>query len=75
MASLECVSAVFLFSEETPQRVIDTILPDVLVKGGDYTPDTIVGAETVKKNGGQVTVLPFLPGYSTSLIEKKIKGN
>ncbi len=73
MAALECVSAVFLFDEETPLDVISKILPNVLVKGGDYTLDNIVGAKVVIENGGEVTVIPFLEGYSTSILEKKIK--
>lgn len=73
MAGLECVSAVFLFSEDTPLEVLSEILPHTLVKGGDYTIDTIVGADLIMKHGGKVEVIPFLEGYSTSSIEKKIK--
>ena len=73
MASLECVNAVFLFEEETPLEVINKILPDILVKGGDYTIDNIAGADTVINNGGEVKTIPFLEGYSTSMIEVKIK--
>ncbi len=74
MASLECVSAVFLFGEETPLEAISKILPNILVKGGDYTIETIVGADEVIKNGGEAKVIPFLEGFSTSGIERKIKG-
>ena len=73
MAGLECVSAVFLFSEDTPLEVLSEILPHTLVKGGDYTIDTIVGADLIMKHGGKVEVIPFLEGYSISSIEKKIK--
>lgn len=73
IAGLECVSAVFLFSEDTPLEVLSEILPHTLVKGGDYTIDTIVGADLIMKHGGKVEVIPFLEGYSTSSIEKKIK--
>lgn len=73
MAALECVDAVFLFDEETPLEVITQILPDILVKGSDYTVDTIVGAEVVMEHGGEVRTIEFLPGYSTSAIERKIK--
>jgi rfaE bifunctional protein nucleotidyltransferase chain/domain len=73
MASLECVSAVFLFNEETPMEVLSKIVPDILVKGADYTIETIVGADIVLKNGGEVKTIDFLEGYSTSLIERKIK--
>lgn len=73
MASLECVSAVVLFEEDTPQTVIETLVPDVLVKGGDYNIESIVGADVVTQAGGKVTTIPFLPGYSTSSIEEKIR--
>ena len=72
MASLGCVAAVTLFDEETPLALIQKLRPDVLVKGGDYTIDTIVGAEEVIGNGGKVEVIPFLKGYSTSRLEDKI---
>ena len=72
MASLGCVGAVTLFDEETPMALIKQIQPDVLVKGGDYTIATIVGAEEVMQSGGEVKVIPFLEGYSTSRIEDKI---
>jgi len=49
------------------------LLPDVLVKGGDYTPEAIVGADVVEEYGGRVTTLPFIPGYSTTAIENKIR--
>lgn len=73
LASLEFVDGVVLFEEDTPLNLIKSILPDVLVKGGDYTPDTIVGAKEVQAAGGEVKVLSFIPGYSTSSIEQKIK--
>jgi len=71
LASLIIVDAVVLFEEETPARLISRIEPDVLVKGGDYAIEQIVGAEEVIKNGGEVKIIPFVKGYSTtSLIEK-----
>lgn len=73
LAALECVDAVVLFGEETPQQLIRKIQPDVLVKGGDYTEQTIVGADTVKAKGGIVRCIPLTPGCSTSKIEAKIK--
>ena len=66
------VDLVILFSEETPIELIKRIQPDVLVKGGDYDMSTIVGAEFVQSNGGEVKVLSFLEGYSSSSIIKKI---
>lgn len=74
LAALECVSAVVLFNEDTPLELISRLKPDVLVKGGDYTVDTVVGAQEVIDSGGEVKLLSFLPGYSTSSIEEKIKG-
>ncbi len=73
IASLECVSAVFLFNEDTPIEVIREIKPDVLVKGADYTIGNIVGSDFILQRGGVVKTIDFLDGYSTSLIEKKIK--
>ena len=72
MAALSFVDLVTLFDEDTPYELIQLISPDVLVKGGDYTPETIVGADWVTSRGGQVVVLPFLPGFSTTAIEEKI---
>ena len=72
MASFLFVDAVMLFDEDTPYNLINTIQPDVLVKGGDYIPENIVGYDVVTTKGGNVVSLDFLPGYSTSAIEKKI---
>ena len=73
LAALESVSAVCLFDEETPLRLIESVLPDILVKGGDYKEEDIVGADVVKSRGGEVKSLQFLEGYSTSQIISKIK--
>lgn len=73
LASLLCVDAVCLFEEDTPEDLIKTISPDVLVKGGDYTIDNIVGADYVQSKGGSVEVIPFVDGYSTSSIIDQIK--
>jgi rfaE bifunctional protein nucleotidyltransferase chain/domain len=73
MASLGCIDAVILFDEDTPYELIKTLVPDILVKGADYKPEEIVGYDIVTGNGGKVLTIDFLPGYSTSLIEKKIK--
>ncbi len=71
LASLLCTDAVCLFDEETPEALIKMIRPDLLVKGGDYTIDKIVGADFVQSNGGSVEIIPFVTGYSTtSLIER-----
>jgi len=73
LASLQFVDAVILFDEETPIHLIKKIQPDVLVKGGDYSIDTIVGASQILKNGGMVKVIPFLKGYSSTNYIQKIK--
>jgi rfaE bifunctional protein nucleotidyltransferase chain/domain len=73
MASLGCVDAVIIFDESTPYNLISLLVPDILVKGADYKAEEIVGYDVVVAHGGQVLTLDFLPGYSTSLIEKKIK--
>jgi rfaE bifunctional protein nucleotidyltransferase chain/domain len=71
LAALSFVDLVVIFEEDTPATLIETLQPDVLVKGGDYQPDQIVGAETVLARGGKVLVLPFVEGYSsTQTIEK-----
>lgn len=73
IAALSFVDAVVLFGEETPLKLIKTVMPDVLTKGGDYTFDTIVGAPEVVENGGHVEVIPFLDGHSSTSIIEKIK--
>jgi D-beta-D-heptose 7-phosphate kinase/D-beta-D-heptose 1-phosphate adenosyltransferase len=73
LAGLAAVDWVVSFSEDTPARLIGTILPDVLVKGGDYSPDEIAGAKAVLKNGGEVRVLPFRDGHSSSRIIDKLR--
>ena len=74
LASLECVDAVVIFDESTPQRVVAALLPDVLVKGGDWPGNQIVGREEVEAAGGKVVLVEVVPGYSTTEILKKIKG-
>ena len=73
LASFSFVDAVVLFDEETPLDLIKMVSPDILVKGADYSIDQIVGADFVVQNGGRVQTLHYLPGYSTTLIEKKIR--
>jgi|SRR5664279_955539 len=73
LASLECVDAVTIFPELTPQRVIAALLPDVLVKGGDWPGDQIVGREEVEVAGGIVARVDIVPGYSTTEILQKIR--
>jgi D-glycero-beta-D-manno-heptose 1-phosphate adenylyltransferase len=73
LASLLCTDAICLFDEDTPEELIKLVKPDVLVKGGDYTIDKIVGAEFVKRNGGEVVVIPFVDGYSTTSLISRMK--
>lgn len=73
LAALNCVDAVILFDEETPLELIKFIQPDVLVKGGDYSIDQIVGSKEVLASGGKVEVVPLLKGFSTTSIAEKIK--
>ena len=72
MASLRFVEAVCLFDEDTPHDLIEAIKPDVLVKGGDYTEDTIVGADFVKASGGVVVTIPLTEGHSSSGLISRI---
>ena len=71
LAALEAVDAVVVFDEDTPLELITQIKPDVLVKGGDYTISEIAGAEFVKLNGGEVVIVPLVPGFSTTGILNK----
>jgi D-beta-D-heptose 7-phosphate kinase/D-beta-D-heptose 1-phosphate adenosyltransferase len=66
VAGLGCVDAVTIFAEETPAALIDALVPDVLVKGGDYTPDQVVGREIVESAGGRLVIIPFVMGHSTT---------
>jgi D-beta-D-heptose 7-phosphate kinase/D-beta-D-heptose 1-phosphate adenosyltransferase len=72
LAALQCVDAVAVFEEDTPLRLIELVQPDILVKGGDWQPDQIVGSAGVLARGGTVRSLPFVAGYSTTNIERKI---
>lgn len=73
LASLVMVDAVVLFDEDTPFELISSVMPDVLVKGGDYTIDTIVGAKEVIANGGKVEIIQLVEGLSTTSIIQKIE--
>ena len=73
LAALEAVDAVILFEEDTPLRLIEALIPDVLVKGSDYKKSNIVGADIVESHGGKVELINLVPGYSTTEIIKKIK--
>lgn len=72
LAALQVVDAVVIFEDDTPMRLIQLVQPDILVKGGDWRPEQIVGSDLVLAAGGQVLSLPFVTGYSTTNIEQKI---
>jgi D-glycero-beta-D-manno-heptose 1-phosphate adenylyltransferase len=73
LAALACVDRVVLFDEDTPLALITLVSPDILVKGGDYRVNNIVGREVVLGRGGRVLALPFLPGYSTTALIARIR--
>ena len=73
LLKLDYVDAVTIFSEETPRKIIEELQPDFLVKGGDYELENIVGADYVRSAGGEVVILPFVAGHSTTnIIEKQL---
>ena len=72
LLGLRSVDAVVRFDEDTPLELIQALRPEVLVKGGDYTPETVVGRDFVEALGGRLVLIPFLPGHSTSKIEARI---
>jgi len=74
LAGLESVDVVTLFHEDTPQALLGALLPDILVKGGDYSMDQIVGREAVEGAGGEVRVIPFIQGRSTTDLLQQIRG-
>ncbi|RFM27695.1 D-glycero-beta-D-manno-heptose 1-phosphate adenylyltransferase [Deminuibacter soli] len=73
LASLQVVDAVIIFEEDTPRDLIATLLPDVLVKGGDYTVEQIAGSKEILANGGRVVINPILQGFSTTALIQKIR--
>lgn len=75
LAALQMVDMVVVFEEDTPFDLIQALQPDILVKGGDWRPDQIVGADIVLAKGGAVKSLAFVEGYSTTKIEEKIKNS
>ena len=73
LLSLSCVDAVVVFDEETPHNLIQTIQPDVLVKGADWGPDAIVGRDVVEARGGRVVRIDLSPGYSTTELIRRVQ--
>ena len=74
LASMEAVDLVVLFEQDTPLELVRALRPNVIVKGGDYTVDSIVGASEVESWGGEVVVVPLTPGQSTTSIIEKLSG-
>jgi len=75
LAALEAVGAVTIFEEDTPLELVRTLQPDVIVKGGDYSPDTVVGAAEVQARGGTVVIIPLTPGHSTTSTIERLRGH
>jgi len=73
LANLVLVDMIVVFEEDTPHELITTLFPDVLVKGGDYTIETIVGAKEVIAHGGKVIINPIVEGFSTTGLIEKMK--
>jgi rfaE bifunctional protein nucleotidyltransferase chain/domain len=73
LAALAAVDRVVFFEEDTPLELLTELQPDILVKGGDYRIEEVVGRDLILARGGQVRILPFRPGYSTSLLVKRIR--
>jgi len=73
VAALAAVDRVVLFDEDSPLSLIESLAPDVLVKGGDYTRESIVGADFVESRGGAVYAIPLLPGQSTTAIVERLR--
>jgi rfaE bifunctional protein nucleotidyltransferase chain/domain len=74
LAALEMVDAVVVFDQDTPLELVRAIEPDVIVKGGDYTPASVVGAAEVTARGGRVVIIPVTPGHSTTSTIEKLRG-
>ncbi len=74
VAGFECVDYVTIFEEETPIETLAALRPKIHVKGGDYTSNDLIEADTVKSYGGKVIITPLIPGHSTTLLSKKLKG-
>ena len=75
VAALGCVDCVVVFDEPTPMDVIAALEPDVLVKGGDYRPETVVGADLVRRRGGRVEIVPLVPDHSTTRLAERLRAS
>jgi len=74
VAALACVDAAVIFGEDTPAELVAVLQPDVIVKGGDYAPDTVVGADVVRARGGRVVIVPITAGFSTTSTIERLGG-
>lgn len=74
LASLEVVDAVSVFDQDTPLELVRLLQPDIIVKGGDYSPETVVGANEVRARGGEVVIIPLTPGHSTTSTIERLRG-
>lgn len=74
LAALECVDYVTVFEQDTPRELISTITPDIIFKGGDWKKEDVVGADHVEAHGGEVRIIPFVEGFSTTNTIRKLKG-
>jgi D-glycero-beta-D-manno-heptose 1-phosphate adenylyltransferase len=74
LASLEAVDAVTVFDQDTPLELVQLLLPDVIVKGGDYSVESVVGAKEVTARGGEVVIIPLTPGHSTTSTIERLRG-
>lgn len=75
LAGLAAVDVVVVFDQDTPLEVVQELQPDVIVKGGDYSPETVVGADVVRARGGRVVIIPLTPGQSTTGIIAKLRSS
>ncbi len=75
VAALGCVDCVVLFDEPDPAMLIDALAPDVLVKGGDYRADAVVGADSVRRGGGRVAIIPLVPDRSTTQLLERLRAS
>ena len=75
LGALACVDCVVVFDQDTPAELVAVLQPDVIVKGGDYRPEDVAGAETVRARGGRVVIIPLTPGHSTTATVAKLKAH
>jgi D-beta-D-heptose 7-phosphate kinase/D-beta-D-heptose 1-phosphate adenosyltransferase len=75
LGALAAVDCVVVFDEDTPTELVAALTPDVIVKGGDYRPEDVAGAETVRARGGRVVIIPLTPGHSTTAIVNQLRSN